>query len=66
MIVAEEFINVMFRNKKNTAIARVCIDNMDEKYKDGHFAKAVESLRKALAIPKRYIKERENNEVESA
>jgi hypothetical protein len=35
MIVAEEFIDYMFRHRKEPAFARTCIDAMDEKYKDG-------------------------------
>ena len=53
MIVAEEFINELYRNKMKSGTARLCIDAMDEKYKEGHFAKAVECLRKALAVPRR-------------
>jgi hypothetical protein len=53
MIVAEEFIDFMYRNKKQSGVAKAHSTATGQNHKDGLFAKAVSSSRKALTVPPR-------------
>lgn len=50
MIVAEEFIDELYRQKKKPGVVKSCLEQMEANYKDGNFGKAARCLRSALSL----------------